>query len=176
MIQVSKYALREEREKKERNSGRCIPRGLRFSWSFSLVICRTSTASSMTRFMNSSKPCSVSVESPLNQRMSTDPDPSLDTNRKLLVQPDAYCRVLYPSASLPWQSFPAIALVAISRNMTQGRGTGVSPQSELYPSVLHEVHIASAAGLDRLIDSHSLIPGILNRRKTQQLCLSMSFV
>jgi hypothetical protein len=37
---------------------RCPPSDLRVSLSFVLVICLTSTASSMTRFMNSSNPCS----------------------------------------------------------------------------------------------------------------------
>ena len=35
----------------------CVPSCLRDSLSFVLVICFTSTASSITRFMNSSKPC-----------------------------------------------------------------------------------------------------------------------
>ena len=71
------------------------PNGLRVSLSFVLVICLTSTASSRTRFMNSSKPyfqlarwdragvvwCGVAA--------GTDPDLALDTDGELLVQPDA---------------------------------------------------------------------------------------
>lgn len=61
--------------------------------SVSLVAILTSTASSTTRFMNSSKPYSESAGESTQQIYRTYADLALDADGKLLIQPDLHGRV-----------------------------------------------------------------------------------